>query len=105
MSQPEAVQVRSSPNERTAGVLLGRIGLLLRVVAIAIALAITRRVAAPRPRRSLPQPERNPVAKQARTTDLESRPRRPRTRVSWPDRAVSRPSNKGEHPPSVPSRP
>jgi hypothetical protein len=37
VSQPKAVQVRSSPNERTAGVLLGRIGLLLRIVAIATA--------------------------------------------------------------------
>jgi hypothetical protein len=42
VSQPKAVQVRSSPNERTAGVLLGRIGLLLRIVAIATALAIGR---------------------------------------------------------------
>jgi hypothetical protein len=81
--------------------------LLRRIVATAIALTIARRlgVATPRPRRSLPQPERNPVANQARTADLESRPRRLRTRVSWPDRAVSRPSNKGEHSPSVPSRP
>jgi hypothetical protein len=65
------VQVRSSPNERTAGALLGRIGLLRRVVAIAITLTIACRpgVATPRPRRPLP-PSPNDTLSQTRLEPL-----------------------------------
>jgi hypothetical protein len=99
------VQVRSSPNERTARVLLGRIGLLLRIVAIATALAIARR---PGVATAMTTPAKPSHKETLSRNGCNQWPGVSFTAAEHPghrpDHTVSRPSNKGEHTPSVPPR-